>query len=127
MQESPPQPPWSTAALVTSPTSLTKGGPSSELVLPPLPSLQHKSGEELVCGPASALTDRLKDIDLSWSSWSEVGEEKRAGMGRGGQQGLPTCVTESFEPHLEVSSEVGPKTGVPETGHTHHTAECVLH
>ena len=115
MQESAPHSAWSTTTLVTSPTPLAQGGSSSELVLPPLPLVQQKSGEELVCGLACALRDRLKDKQLSWSPWSEVGEEKGAGQHR-----LPTQVTEGFEPRLEVASEVGLKTGAPETGHTPH-------
>ena len=106
--------------LVTSPTPPAKGGPLSEPVLPPLPVAQQTSGEELVIGLASALTDRLKDRQPSALLWSEVVQEKGAGRVGAGQHALPLQMTESFEPLLEAATEVGLKTSVPETGHTRH-------
>ena len=52
--------------------------------------------------------------------WSEGGEEQGGGRGRVWQHSLPFKVGESvcFEPHLEVDSEVEPKTvAIQESGH----------
>lgn len=84
MQESAPHSSQSTAALVTSnPVSLARTGLFEELVLPPLPPVRQKSGEELVCGRAHALTDWKTDRQLPGSVWS-AGGGRREGEGQGG-------------------------------------------
>ena len=110
MQESAPHSSWSTTALVISPVSLAKGGQSEELVMPPLPPVQQKRGEELVCGSVSVPMYRVMDRQnrLPGSVWSEGGEEGgekgvEEGGGGSGQRGLPSKVTASSEPHLEVT------------------------
>ena len=100
---------------------LVKGGYYEELVLSSLPPIQRREREELVCGTASALTDRQNRPAQALSVWSEGGEEQGEGRGRVWQHSLPVKVKESvcFEPHLEVESEVEPNTGgIQETGLT---------
>ena len=100
-----------------------KGGQYGELVLPslPPPGWRRREGEELVCGTASALTGRQNRPTQAVSVWSEGGEEQGGGRGRAWQNDLPFKVEETayFEPHLEVDSEVEPKTvAVQEAGLT---------
>ena len=109
--------------LLSSVALLVKGGYYEELVLSSLPPIQRRrrEGEELVCGKASALTDRQNSPTQAVSVWSEGGEEQGGGRGRAWQHSLPFKVEESvcFEPHLEVESEVEPKTGgIQESGKT---------
>ena len=78
---------WSRSVLVLSPVALlVKGGQYGELVLPslPPPDWRRREGEELVCGTASALTDRWDMPTQAVSEWSEGGEEQGGGgAGRG--------------------------------------------
>ena len=123
MEESIPQSStWSESALVLSPVALlVKGSQYGELVLPllPPPDWRRREGEELVCGTAGALTGRQNRPTQAVSVWSEGEEEQGGGRGRAWQHSLPSKVEESvsFEPHLEVDSEVEPKTvAIQETG-----------
>ena len=125
MKESIPHSSWSKSVLVLSLAALlVKGGQYGELVLPSLPPpgwRRRREGEELVCGTAGALTGRQNRPTQAVSVWSEGGEEQGGGRGRAWQHGLPFKVEENiyFEPHLEVDSEVEPKTvAVDETGQT---------
>ena len=80
-----------------------------------------REGEELVCGTAGVLTGRHNSPTQAVSVWSEGGEEQGGGRGRVWQHNLPFKVEDSvsFEPHLEVDSEVEPKTvAIQETGQT---------
>ena len=126
MEESTPHSsPWSRSALVLSPAALlVKGGQYGELVLPslPPPGWRRREGEELVCGTASALTGGQNRPTQAVSVWSDGGEEQGGGRGRAWQHSLPFKVEETayFEPHLEVDSEVQPKTvAIQETGQTY--------
>ena len=67
------------------------------------------------------ITGRQNRPAQAVSMWGEEGEEQGGGRGRAWQHNLPFKVEESvsFEPHLEVDTEVEPKTvAVQETGHT---------
>ena len=67
----------------------------------------------------SALTDTQNSSAVAVSVWSEGGEEQGGGRDRAWQNDLPVKVEESlsFEPQLEVDSEVEPKTvAIQETG-----------
>ena len=116
--------PWSKSVLVLSLVALlVKRGQYRELVLPslPPPGWRRREREELVCGTASALTGGQNTPTQAVSVWSEGGEEQGGGRGRAWQHSLPFKVEESvcFEPHLEVDSEVEPKTvAIQETGLT---------
>ena len=115
---------WSKSVLVLSPVALlVKGGQYGELVLPslPPPGWRRREGEELVCGTAGALTGRQNRPTQAVSVWSDRGEEQGGGRGRAWQHSLCFKVEESvcFEPHLEVDTEVDPKTvAIQETGQT---------
>ena len=82
--------------------------------------IRLEGGGEFVCGTASVLTGRQNTPAQAVSVWSEGGEEG-GGRGRAWQHSLLFKVEDSvcFEPHLEVDSEVEPKTvAIQETGHT---------
>ena len=115
---------WSRSVLVLSPAALlVKRSQYEELVLPSLlpPGWRRREGEELVCGTTSLLTGRQNTLTQAVSVWSEEGEEQGGGRSREGQHSLPFKVELSVcsGPHLEVDSEVEPKTvAIQETGQT---------